>query len=689
MISRLFLTVFFLQLFLFPLYAQEDDQAKVVADIIEQIAADSDADLDYTQLAEDLQFFIQNPLNLNTASRADLERLQFLNDFQIEDILSAQRRSVPMLTIYELGRMESFSSTDINRILPFVTVSEAQEKALPFSLKNTLRYGRHNLFLRTQFYVQQEKGYTPPEELGDTRYLGNRMKYYTRYQFNYKRKILFGFVGEKDEGEEFFTGTQKRGFDHIAAHIEVRDIGPIKSLAVGDYTVRLGQGLIMGTGLYAGKSPYVLSLKKSVTGVRKYSSTGENEYFRGAGTTLNWNRWYLTAFGSYKKIDGNLTDTDTLTEEADIISAFQNTGYHRTQSEIYDRKQVSEFVAGGSLKWHGDRMKLAANYVQYQYGTELNRDYSVNRQYEFSGENGANLSLDYEANIRNLYLFGELAGSSNKSYAVLNGLTARIAPGAGIAILHRAYAKDYWAQYAGGFAEQSRVQNENGLYLGAEFHPIRNWKLGAYYDMYRFPWLSYRRDAPADGQDYFAQVDFAPSRNLQMYWRFKHETKTENSSENTAGVDPLVPAALSKIRYHLAYSISDEVEMKSRAEAAFYDKGDEKHETGILIYQDVAWRSQRFPITAHFRLAFFDADYYARLYAYENDILYAFSVPAYSGQGFRSYLTLKYTIVDNFIDLWLRYAHTHYTDRDITGSGLTEIQGPDKSQVKIQLRFKL
>ncbi len=667
--------------------AQEKEHANVVADLIEEIAADGDEDLDYTQLAEDLQFFYESPLNLNEATRADLERLQFLNDFQIEDILAAQRRSVPIMTIYELGVMPSFSSVDINRILPFVTVEKIKDEKKSFPLKKAITYGRHSLFLRTQFYVEKEKGYTPPTKPGENRYLGNRMKYYTRYQFNYKRKLLFGFVGEKDEGEEFFSGTQTRGFDHITAHLEVRDVGMIKSLSLGDYTVRMGQGLIIGTGMFSGKSPYVLALKKNVTGVRKYSSTGENTFFRGVGTTLKWQNWYLTAFGSYKNIDGNL-DIDTLTEENDIISAFQNTGYHRTMSEIKDRKKVSELVAGGGLKWHGNHFKIGANYIQYKYGVELNRPYSLNRKYEFEGDKGANASIDYEASLRNIYVFGEFAGSSNKSYAVFNGLTARIAPGAGIALLHRFYARDYWAQYAGAFGEQSRVQNENGLYLGAEFHPIRNWKLAIYYDMYKFPWLSFRKNAPAGGQEYFAQIDFNPSRNLQMYLRFKHETKSENSSENEIGVDPLIDAEITKVRYHLSYKISDEVQMKSRIEFAVYNKGDEKHETGTLIYQDVSWHPSYFPITAQFRFAFFDADYYARLYAYENDILYAFSVPAYTGQGFRSYISLKYTLVEDFLDLWLRYAITHYTDRDKIGSGLTEVQGTNKSQFKIQLRFK-
>ncbi len=686
----IFLILIFINLFYLDIYAQKPEHSKTVADLIEEIASQSDQELDYTQLAEDLQLFLENPLNINTLTREDLERLQFLNEFQIEDLLSVQRQPIPMLSIYELALLPSFSKVDINRLLPFVTVKEKAKKKAPFSVRNALKYGHHSLFLRTQFYLEKEKGYTPPEKEGDTRYLGNKMKYYTRYSFNYKQKVLFGFVGEKDEGEEFFTGTQKRGFDHMSMHLEVRDIGIIKNLALGDYTVRMGQGLAIGNGLFSGKNPYVLALKQNVTGIRKFSSTAENTFFRGVGTTLKWRDWSVTAFGSYKNIDGNLTDTDTLQNEADVISSFQNTGYHRTQSEIDDRKKVSEFVAGGSVRWHGKNIKVGANYIQYQYGANLERPFSVYRQYEFSGKKGANLSLDYEASIKNIYLFGEFATNSDKSYAMLNGLTARIAPGAGIALLHRNYARDYWALYSGAFGEQSRVQNERGLYLGAEFTPIRNWKLSVYYDMYKFPWLSFKKNAPTQGQDYFAQLDFTPGNNIQMYWRFKHETRPENGSkDNQTGVTSLFKTDLTKTSYNLSYRISDQLTLKNRVELAFYDKATQKHEMGVLLYQDVAWRSKTMPFSANFRIAYFDADYYARLYAYENDVLYAFSVPAYSGQGFRSYVTIKYTIVKNFIDIWLRYAITHYTDRNKIGSGLTEVDGENKSQLKLQLRIRL
>ncbi|MEA2041251.1 MAG: helix-hairpin-helix domain-containing protein [Bacteroidota bacterium] len=670
-----------------PAAAQTDKKNEAVEQLIEQIAENSDTELDYTKLAEDLYFFAAQPLNLNQASRADLERILFLNDFQIEELLNYRHNYGNLLTLYELGRLETFSQSDIYNLLPFVTL-EGQKPEKKIKLRNALRYGRHNVFFRTQSYIQQQKGYTPPDEPGDTRYLGNSMRYYTRYQYSYKQKILLGVVGEKDPGEEFFTGSQKQGFDHYTAHLELRDIGRIKSLCIGDYSVRTGQGLIAGTGLYGGKSPNVMSIKKSNVGVKKYSSTGENQFLRGLGGTINIGNVDVTGFISYKNIDGNADQTDTLSNEIDVISSFQNTGYHRTTSELADKKVVSELLFGGSAKWHSKYFKVGANYIQYFYGADLNKNPNINEQYDFKGNHGANASIDYQANYKNLYFFGEVAGSQNKSYALLNGALMKIAPSIGFSLLHRYYAADYQAQYAGAFAEQSGIQNEKGLYLGMETFPVRKWKLSVYADIYSFPWLDYRKDAPSGGEDYFAQIGYTPNRQVSMYWRFKYETKQENSSETDFGIKPLLTTELGKARFHISYPISETVSLKNRVELTHYTKGNEKNETGFMLYQDVEWKPNIVPLVLHYRLALFDADYSARIYAYENDILYAFSIPAYSGQGLRTYLTLKYTLLEDRLDLWLRYAHTHYTDRDIISSGLNEINGTDKSQFKIQLRLK-
>jgi len=89
------------------------------------------------------------------------------------------------------------------------------------------------------------------------------------------------------------------------------------------------------------------------------------------------------------------------------------------------------------------------------------------------------------------------------------------------------------------------------------------------------------------------------------------------------------------------------------------------------------------------RFAVFDTDTYnARIYAYESDMLYNFSIPAYYSQGTRFYLNLKYSVT-KYLDFWIRYSQSYYSDLDVISSGLSEIQGNTKSEIKAQIRIRL
>ena len=92
--------------------------------------------------------------------------------------------------------------------------------------------------------------------------------------------------------------------------------------------------------------------------------------------------------------------------------------------------------------------------------------------------------------------------------------------------------------------------------------------------------------------------------------------------------------------------------------------------------------------SANVRLQYFETDGYdSRLYAYENDVLYAVSLPAYSGKGFRTYAIARYGINRN-LDLWVRYARTQLSNVNTIGSGTDQINAPHRSEVKAQIRYQ-
>lgn len=680
-------------LFLFSnkLFAQQEPITKqTLEDLIEDIASNTDAEIDYSSLYDDLNYYLNNPLNINSANEEDLERLHILNDFQIKSLLDYIQKNGPMLSVYELQLVFGFSMDDILMILPFIQISDDQSEQ-SFRLKSALKYGNHQIFLRGQEVLEEQVGYSSISDSAllenpNSRYLGSSYKLYTKYKYNYKDKIYWGFTAEKDPGEEFFEGNNSNGFDYYSAHLQINDVSIFKTITLGDYQAKFGQGLLLWSDMALGKTPYVLNTRKKAQGLRKYSSTNENVFLRGAGTTLAFKNTEFSIFYSQKQIDANIIDS--VDNEIANVSSLQNSGYHATPSQIVDKDAIGEEIIGGNISYNHKRFKIGITGLTYKYDAALLKDTTPENQFDFRGKENSNVSIDYQFGFWDFSFFGEEAISENGGKAFLNGMLVNLAPQISLSAMHRYYEKNFQSNYGNAFAESSGNNNESGFYLGVEIHPIKHWKVTGYFDSYKFPWIKMGVDAPSEGYEWFVQTDYAVSRNLNMYLRIKNEEKLVNQTAES-GIDNLVSEKLLKVRFNINSKVNDQVSLKNRIETSKFTEENVGSDYGYMVYQDVFYDLRKIPLSLNMRFAVFDTDSYAaRIYAYESDILYAFSIPAYYSKGSRIYFNLKYTIRD-FIDIWLRYSQTYYSDLDVISSGLNQINGNTKSEIKAQVRIKL
>lgn len=60
----------------------------------------------------------------------------------------------------------------------------------------------------------------------------------------------------------------------------------IRALAIGDYQVQFGQGLVAWNGISLGKSTEVHQIYRRGLGLRPYSSAGESGFNRGVAIAL-------------------------------------------------------------------------------------------------------------------------------------------------------------------------------------------------------------------------------------------------------------------------------------------------------------------------------------------------------------------------------------------------------------------
>jgi DNA uptake protein ComE-like DNA-binding protein len=686
--------------------------------VAEQLGENSD--FDFTALTERLLDLAKSPIDLNRTDAQELASLQLLSDVQISALIEHQRRFGPLLSLYELQAVDAVDPRTIALIRPFVKVRD-NINATHASLKEILKNGSHELMLRTQLNIEQRKGflghrnvfglaYTDPDggplpDVSDARildslrlnnkvYLGSPYKLYARYRFKYRQNISFGITAEKDEGEELFKGTQPDGFDFYSAHLFVRNMGPVKALALGDYTAQFGQGLVFWSGLaYGSKSAFTMNVKRNAAGLLPYSSVNENLFMRGAAVTVEVAKNLVgTAFFSHKNYDANVPDPNeatALNPDGDAqFSALLNDGYHRTYTEVARKDAITETLLGGHLRFKKPTWSLGATVANTRFSNALVRNVRPYNQFEFQGSENTVFGADWNVLYRNLTWFGEGAHSANGGLAGMTGLLVALDKRLSLALLYRDYQRGFQNLYSVPFGASGSPWNERGLYTGIELKANRQWQFNAYFDQFRFPWLRSLRNAPSDGYDVLGQLAWTPSKKVQVSLRARYQNGQINGTR-TEGIDPLVRQSKLDYRFNASYKVDENITLRTRIESVDYTRGNDPVEHGFLIYQDLIHRPLRSKVEFTARVAVFSSDTYdARLYAYENDIQGLFSIPPYYGRGMRWYAMARWSIMRG-VDVWVRYGAWIYNGQDRISSGLEETTGNRKSDLKLELRVKL
>jgi len=667
-------------------YSQEIPPAE--EDKLEKIAEEGDENTDFSELIDNRLFFKDHPINLNHTNKEELEQLGLLNDIAIANLIRHMEINGPLLSLEELQSVDGFDLAKIREILPYVKI-DATPLPTGAAFFKMVRAGKHQVLLRMEQTVEKKKGFLPDDSLSalnaNARYVGSPQKIYARYRFTYGRYLSWGITGEKDAGEEFFKGSQKRGFDFYSAHFFIRNIGPVKALALGDFNLSYGQGLTLWTGLAFGKGSDVSAIKRNPAGIIPYSSVTENSYRRGAAVSLGHKNFSFDVFYSSTKFDANRGDTSEFDDV--FVTSVQTSGYHRTEAELSDKNALGETMIGAHLSFDTRNLKLGATAYQSRLATEFQQTASLYNQYDFSGTDFQNIGFDYSYVFRNLNFFGEIARNKNGAFATVNGLIISLDPRISMMLLHRNYERAYYSIFSNPFRE-SDAANERGFYTGISVKPVRQVSINGYYDFFTFPWLRYQVDAPSYGYEYLMQITYTPSRKTELYFRIKEWKKQRNVYGDESPLDYLVDVKQVNYRFNASYKVSTAVSLRSRVEFSHYEVKDAPADEGYVILQDVNYNPMGFPLSFNFRYAIFDTKTYdSRIYTYENDLPGTFTVPAYYYQGQRIYFMVQYHIRKG-IDIWARVGQTVYSNRDVISSGLDEIEGPKKTDVRLQLRLE-
>jgi hypothetical protein len=671
-------------------FAQEKND--IIQQRIEFISEQSESEgLDLTDVIEQLNFRYDNPINLNSASMEDLQQLGLLTDIQISDLLLHRKLFGKFISIYEIQGLQYWDMSTIRMVLPFVRVDDKLDQ-LHVGLKEAFQQGKFEAYFRYQTIVEDRAGYEDVpdsiQENSNSYYYGNGDRYYTRLRFSYRTNLSVGVTAEKDPGEQFFRGNQKNGFDFYSAHAFYKGGKYFKSLALGDYQVQIGQGLNLWSGYAFGKTADVTNVKKSANPLKPYTSVDETRFLRGAAFEVGYKGFSLTTFGSYKGVDASII-ADSLIEEQEFVSSINLTGFHRTNSEVARKNALNEIIAGSNLRYRKRNFQVGAAAVYQGYDRTYSKDTLPYNQFDFRGKGTVGVSADYSWVIKNFNFFGEVATSSYSwGMANIHGVLFSMDSRASMSVVYRNYGKDYQTFYNAGFAEGGKAQNESGLYAGLKLNLTRQFTVNSYIDVFKFPWMKYQVDGPSNGHEFMIQPSYKPRRGTELYLRFREQRRQKNSRDSDGTITGLEDIIQRNYRLNLNFKVSESVTLKSRIEYVTINRPSNTPEDGFIITQDILFKPKSFPVDLSLRYALFDTDSYdSRIYTYENNALYVFSVPSYYYRGSRAYALIRYTFARKF-DLWVRYGVSIYANRKTLGSGAEQITGNTKSDVTVQLRMK-
>ncbi len=576
----------------------------------------------------------------------------------------------------------------IRHLIPYVRVG--RDESVYSALKDRWRGGNGSILLRAGQVLEKSKGFEKPSGPDASYYEGSAQHYFLRYDYNYKQLLSYGFTGEKDAGEPFFRAAQKYGFDFYSFHFFLQRLGIIRSLALGDFTVNMGQGLIQWQTFSTTKSSQAMAIKREAECIKPYHAAGEFNFHRGAAISLQKGKWQSNMFIASQRISTNLV-TDTTGRE-DLFSSFQQSGYHRTPAEIADRNNNRQISAGINIRYTGEQISLGLNCIHFQFSRPFQKKDEPYNLYSLKGTRLTDYSFDYGYTYRNLHLFGEWAMDQWSHFGVIQGALISLDENISMSFLYRGISVAYQSLYSDAFTENTVPNNEKGFYSGISFRPAAGLQVEMYYDIFVFPWLKYQVDAPSAGRDLLIQAAYRPDKFWQLNVLYKNEIKAANNSVSNSVTHGLVSPVKQRVRFATDYIVSRTLSFNSRMEYLWIGINGLPTRHGYLGLTGFSYRKSGFSVSM--AAAVFETDDYdTRIYAYEPDLLYHFSLPSFYGRGIHYYINIH----QDFSRLmsrrtgrlrmsgWLKWGQSFYPGSASIGTGLDEIPGNRKSEINAEV----
>lgn len=653
--NKIFLTIWMI-VFSTVLSAQEEKVSDLISSIAEELANDETDSEAVAAFIDKLHDLNEKPVRINSSDETELSRLFFLTDFQVKALLDYVHASGRIVSFYEIANIPGFDQELVRMIIPFISLDEEKTNhSDSIRLRNSLI---------SNFSVRYP--------VSDPSAPGSPWKILTRYRLTAGR-FSGGFTSEKDGGERLVTGNPPLT-DFLSANISWTGKGIFRKLIAGDFGARFGMGTNINTGLRTGLSltqPGYLSGKDEV---KPYTSTDENIFFRGIAAQFQIRRTGLSIFYSANRIDATIDTAENDTDR--YVVTFYQSGLHNTVSSAGKKDAVSEYCHGVSLSSNFNNFNLGLLWTGSRFSLPLNIiNPDPENIYDFKGIRNYTASAYYKAVLGKMVLYGEVSTNLDGKFAYIQGLVFRPADRLVMNLLYRNYQPGFTSFHGKGLFSSSAGDNVRGAFGNFTFEAARHLFLSAGCDLRYYPWLKYRCSAPSMAVSREIRIKYIPSDKITIETVYNYQLSALDQKE-TFGIEKQENFVSRVFKTVIRYSPNDNLTFGTRLD---YKVTQPDAGRGMLLMQDVHYRFRKIPVSVWFRYCIFKTDDWdSRLYTYENDLLYNFSIPALSGEGNRSYLMIAWK-TGKFADIRIKYAYT--------GLVQDRIAFTETKEIKIQARM--
>jgi hypothetical protein len=634
---------------------------------MEDILQEPVGELDNSDLYDELEQLLLNPINLNQAKIDDLLQIPGLDISTARLILDHRKRYGNFFSLGELNAIPNLDKNLIKKIIPFLYVEKKQTNIQQELNNFETVISNSEVILRNRFInsLQTNEGFLT------NKFEGTKPRVYNRILAKYNSHIQAGYLAEKDPGESAIN-------EFSTFHIAFNDVGFVYKAVIMDYFLEFGQGLTFWTPYAFPKgADAVYPINRTDRIIRPYTSSTENNFFRGAAAAFNIGNFLLSGFYSFNYFDANI---DSVTGE---ITSTPEDGLHRTPNEIRRRKSASEKMLGGRIDYHfGNYLNLGVLY----YHSSLSNPFQPSEVFDISGNEFNFSAFSYNLSLNRFAFSGEFSYNGT-SVASINLFQIFFSNNLTFITSLRNYPRNFNSLHGFGFGERNGVtNNEVGIYTGIKWRtPVG--LLNFYYDQFKFPFATFSNPTPSNGDEYLLDFLTKPIRSIELRTRYKYENKDVPVSIDN--LKQVVKRLRQVIRGEIIYSVSNRIRLRGRFEYnSFNISQTGEKENGYLIFQDIRY-SPTDNFNLYGRIIFFKTDSFnSAIYEYENNLTGVLTNIALFGQGIRWYLLIRVR-PHRIITLSVKYAETYKPDEKSLGSGDNSILGNTDNTVSLQLDLNL